>query len=528
MMSGPIGEPIYILKEGAANRSGRNAQSNNIAAAKAVAESVRSTLGPLGFDKMLVDGGGGVLITNDGATILTEIDADHPAAKIVIEISKTQDEQCHDGTTSAAVLAGALLEAAEDLIEKQIHPAVIVKGYHFAKSLIETELNTMGWPCSESDLLHAARTSITGKSAESAIDILADISVSALEAVRDEGGVNLDNIKVSTFAGGSYDQSELLPGLVVEKERVHTQMPTRVKNARVLLLSTALEPKQTKIESKLNIQDPAMLEAFLDQEEKAIQELCNEIAKNGADVVFCQKDIDDLASHYLAQSGILAVKRVKNSDMEALRRITGGNLVSNLKEMRSTDLGDAESIQEQKFGEYSCLCVRDSKAKSVTAILRGATGHTVDELERAFDDVIGVVALSDESKIMVAGGGSAYAHLARVLREKASSAPGRQAMAVEAFSEALESIPWTLAENAGVDPVDALLELKGKGINDGITIDGTVENMADLSVIEPRRIIRTAISSAVEASTLILRIDDVISMKKVGGDMIPPPMMGMS
>ena len=528
MMTGPNGEPIYILKEGATNRSGRNAQSNNIAAAKAVAESVRSTLGPLGFDKMLVDGGGGVLITNDGATILREIDADHPAAKIVIEISQTQEAQCHDGTTSAAVLAGALLAEAEDLIEKQIHPATITKGYHFAKTIIDAELDNMGWECSEADLLNAARTSITGKSAESAIDILADICVSALDAIRDEDGVNLDNIKVSTFEGGSYDQSELLPGLVVEKERVHSQMPGNVENARVLLLSTPIEPKETKIESRLNIQDPSMLEAFLAQEEQAIQELCHEIAKNGANVVFCQKDIDVLAAHYLAEAGILAVKRVKNSDMEALRRITGANLVSNLKDLRSTDLGDAESIKQQKFGEHSCVCVRDAKAKSVTAILRGATGHTVDELERAFDDVIGVVALSDESKMLVGGGGSAYAHLARCLRNQTHKAPGRQAMAVEAFSKALESIPWTLAENAGVDPVDAILALKGAERDDGISVDGEIANMVECNVVEPRRIIRTAISSAVEASTLILRIDDVISMKQVGGDMMPPPpMMGM-
>ena len=527
MMTGPNGEPIYILKEGASNRSGRNAQSNNIMAAKAVAESVRSTLGPLGFDKMLVDGGGGVLITNDGATILTEIDADHPAAKIVIEISQTQEAQCHDGTTSAAVLSGALLEQAEELIDKQIHPATITKGYHFAKKILMEELENMGWECSESDLLDAARTSITGKSAESAIDVLADICVSALDAIRDDDGVDLDNVKVSTFEGGSYEQSELLPGLVVEKEKIHSQMPSKYKDAKVLLLKTALEPKETKIESRLNINDPTMLEAFLEQEEQAIQDLCTEIAKSGANVVFCQKDVDALAAHYLSQAGIMVLKRVKNSDMEALRRITGANLVSNLKELLPDDLGSAESVLEKKFGEYPCVCVSDGRAKSVTAILRGATGHTVDELERAFDDVIGVVTLSEESRIMVAGGGSAYAHLARVLRNKSSDAPGRQAMAVESFANALESIPWTLAENAGVDPVDAILELKGAGVNDGISIDGDVKDMRKLSVVEPRRIIRTAISSAVEASTLILRIDDVISMKKVGGDMMPPPMMGM-
>jgi len=460
-------------------------------------------------------------------TILELLHAEHPAAKIIIEISKTQDSQCHDGTTSAAVMSGALLEQAKnELIDKQVHPAIVVKGYHFALNIVNETLDEMGWELSEDELKDAARTSITGKSAESAIDILSDISVRALDAVRDENGVNLDNIKVSTFEGGTYDQSALLPGLVVEKERIHSEMPQSLVDARVLLLKTGLEPKETKIESKLNINDPKVLEAFLEREEEVIQSMCHEIAKNGTNAVFCQKDIDPLAAHYLAQANILAVKRVKNSDMEALRRITGARLVSELKELRSTDLGDASWITEEKFGEHICICVTNEDATSVTAILRGATMHTTDELERAFDDVIGVVALSDSSRIMVSGGGSAYAHLARVLRERSHEAPGRQAMAVESFASALESIPWTLAENSGADPVDTLLSLKGADVHDGVSIDGEIENMKDLKVIEPRKLIRTAISSAVEASTLILRIDDVISMKPAGGD-LPPPMMGL-
>lgn len=524
MAQGPNGEPIYILQEGAKNRSGRNAQDNNILAARAVAESVRSTLGPLGFDKLLVGGGGEVTITNDGVTILELLHAEHPAAKIIIEISKTQDALCHDGTTSAAVISGSLLEQASELITKQVHPAIIVKGYHFALSIVNETLDGMGWELSDDELKDAARTSITGKSAESAIDILSDISVRAMDAVRDETGVNLDNIKVSTFEGGTYDQSELLPGLVVEKERIHSEMPQSLVDARILLLKTGLEPKETKIESKLNISDPKVLEAFLAREEEVIQSMCHEIAKNGTHAVFCQKDIDPLAAHYLAQSNILAVKRVKNSDMEALRRITGARLVSELKELRSTDLGNASWITEEKFGEHICICVTNEDATSVTAILRGATMHTTDELERAFDDVIGVVALSDSSRIMVSGGGSSYAHLARVLRERSHEAPGRQAMAVESFASALESIPWTLAENSGADPVDTLLSLKGADVHDGVSIDGEIENMKDLKVIEPRKLIRTAISSAVEASTLILRIDDVISMKPGDGMQLPPGM----
>ena len=527
MAQGPNGEPIYILQEGAKNRSGRNAQENNIMAERAVAESVRSTLGPLGFDKLLVGGGGEVTITNDGVTILELLHAEHPAAKIIIEISKTQDSQCHDGTTTTAVISGALLEQAKELIEKQVHPAILVKGYHFALSIVLETLDDMGWELSGDELADAARTSINGKSAESAIDTLSDISVRALDAVRDdEGNINLDNIKVSTFEGGTYDQSELLSGLVVEKERVHSEMPQSIVDAKVLLLKTSLEPKETKIESKLNINDPAILEAFLAREEEAIKAMCQEISNSGANAVFCQKDIDPLAAHYLAQYNILATKRVKNSDMEALRRITGAKLVSEIKELKPEQLGSASLISEEKFGEHICVCVTNEGAKSVTAILRGATGHTVSELERCFDDVIGVVALSDESKIMVAGGGSAYAHLARVLRGRAHEAPGRQAMAVESFASALESIPWTLAENSGADPVDTLLSLKSASIHDGVSIDGEIKNMKKLKVIEPRKLIRTAISSAVEASTLILRIDDVISMKPSGGD-LPPPMMGM-
>ena len=525
MAQGPNGEPIYILQEGAKNRRGRNALDNNIMAARAVAESVRSTLGPLGFDKLLVDGGGGATITNDGASILELLHAEHPAAKILIEISKTQDAQCHDGTTTTAVISASLLEQAQELIEKQVHPAVVNKGYHFALKIINEELDEMGWELSGDELKDAARTSITGKSAESAIDVLSDIAVSALAAVRDESGsVNLDNIKVSTFEGGSYDESELLSGLIIEKEKVHSEMPTSLSSARVLLLTTSLEPKETKIESKLNISDPQMLEAFLAREEEAIQSMCNVIAQNGANIVICQKDIDPLAGHYLSQAGIMALKRVKNSDMQALRRITGARLVSNVKEMRSSDLGDASQITEKKFGEHICISVTNEGAKSQTVILRAATNHTISELERCFDDVIGVVALSDSSKTMLSGGGSAHAHLARVLRGRASEAPGRQAMAVESFASALESIPWTLAENSGADPVDILLSLKSAGIHDGVSIDGEIKDMKELGVIEPRKLIRTAITSAVEATTLILRIDDVISMKPGDGMQLPPGM----
>ena len=511
-------QPIYILKEGTERVKGSQAQINNIAAAKAVAEAVRTTLGPMGMDKMLVDGGGSVVITNDGATILRQVAIEHPAAKLIIEVAKTQEQHCYDGTTSAVVIAGALLESAQGLLDQQIHPTVICRGYRKAADLVAEEIKGYGWEADEKDLKEVAKTALTGKSAEAAGEVISEMCVQALDAVKEGDKVELDNIKVLSFEGGTHGESKLIEGVLIEKERLHTEMPTDLTDASVLLLTTAIEMKESKMEARLNITDPAQIQEFLAIEEAAIKEMVGMIAMHGVNVVFCQKEIDDLAVHYLAKMGILAVKRVKKSDLEALRRVTGASLVSNPENITDSDLGIATTIEEEKFGEHRCITVHTESAKSVTAILRGSTGHSVEEVERAFDDAMGVVALAHTHKTLLPGGGAVHGYLARMLREEGLQVGDRIGMAMEAYATALEAIPRTLAENAGLDPVDAIIALRqAKDYCHGITIDGDVKDMAKEGVMEPRKVLSNAIASATEACVMVLRIDDVISMKGGGG-----------
>lgn len=524
MMNPNGNQPIFIMKEGTEVK--KNAQSNNIAAARAVAESVRSTLGPEGADKMLVDPSGDVVITNDGATILNRLDVEHPAAKLIIEVSETQEQEAHDGTTSAAILAGALLEKAEDLLNQQIHQTIICRGYREAYQIARKELDTIGWDASEKDLVNVAKTSLTGKSAEGAMDTISDICVRAIDAIGPNG--TLDDIMVASFSGGMYQESELIKGVLLEKERPHSEMPSHLVDAHVLLVTDDIAIKETKYDTTLNISNPETIQQIVAQEEEMLKSMCANILASGANVVFCQKDIDDLAIHYLAKAGILAIKRVKKSKMEALKKATGALFVSSLDEIEKDDLGYASNVEEVKFGDYYCTIVQSDKTTSVTAVLRGSTGHAVDEIERAWEDSMGVVYLSARAKRLIAGGGSSFAHLARHLKLMSLSRGDRQGMAINAFAEALESIPRTLAENAGCDPVDALLNLRNTiDAEDGINTEGKVVNMRKQKVVEPRKVVETALGSATEAAIMILRIDDVISMKAGAGDMMPPmPGMG--
>ena len=530
MMPQPNGQqPIYILKDGAKQLSMKEAQRSNIQAAKAVSEAVRSTLGPEGADKMLVDGSGQVVITNDGATILREIAADHPGAKLVIEVAETQEMECRDGTTSAVIIAGSLLEKAEDLLEQQIHQTVICRGYRKASDLVKLSLKDIGWDATEKDLITVAKTSLTGKSAESAIDVLSGICIDALNAVTEEDGTaNMDNIVPLCFSGGQYDDSQLIKGVVIEKEKLHSDMKSEIENATVLLLTTPIEVKETTQTMNVNVTSPEQMEQFLAQEEEVIKKMCNDIIASGTHVVFCQKDIDELAIHYLAKGGVLAFKRIKKSTMESLKRSTNANLVSDTSEINPfEDLGVSTKIYEIQKGEHRCTVVedRDGSSSSVTALLRGSTGHAVDELERAFDDSMGAVLLAHKTKTLISGGGSVYAHLARIVRKEGVEMGDRQGMAMEAYASALESIPRTLAENAGIDPVDAIINIrKAKNENYGISVEGNVINMRELGVIEPKKVLETAILTATSCAVMILRIDDVISMKASPQGM--PPMMG--
>ncbi len=527
-MQGQQGQaPIFILKEGTQRTRGRTAQSNNIAAAKAVADAVRSTLGPKGMDKMLVDTMGDVVITNDGATILKEMDIEHPAAKMIIEVAKTQEQHCYDGTTSAVVLAGELLKRSEDLIEQNVHPTIICEGFRLAAEHAIGLLDTHGLATEGDDavLLEVAKTSLTGKSAGAVKAFLADICVRAVNAVgRVEDGermVDLDDIKVEKRQGGSIRDSTLVDGIILDKERVHAGMPRVMNEARIALINSAIEVKKTEVDAKIQITDPTQLASFLEEEQRHIRGLVDAIVNAGANVVVCQKGIDDLAQHYLAKAGVFAIRRAKKSDMEALSKATGGNVVTNLDDLSEADLGRAARVEERKIGESDMTFVTGCpEAKSVSVLLRGGTEHVVDEIRRAFDDAVGVVAVAWEDGAVLTGGGSVLASISRDLRTYAEGIGGREQMAIEAFATAMEIIPRTLAENAGLDPVTTIIELRKAHADGqrhaGINVyDGGVADMMAANVIEPMRVVEQAIQSATETATMILRIDDVISSKGI-------------
>ena len=528
MYQGQQGQaPIFILKEGTQRTRGRTAQSNNIAAAKAVADAVRSTLGPKGMDKMLVDSIGDVVITNDGATILKEMDIEHPAAKMIIEVAKTQEQHCYDGTTSAVVLAGELLKRSEDLIEQNVHPTIICEGFRLAAEHAIHALDQHGLATENDDkmLLEVAKTSLTGKSAGAVKAFLADICVRAVNAVGriedDERLVDLDDIKVEKRQGGSIRDSTLVDGIILDKERVHAGMPRVVTEGRIALINSAIEVKKTEVDAKIQITDPNQLAAFLEEEQGYIRGLVETICATGANVVICQKGIDDLAQHYLAKAGVFAIRRAKKSDMEALAKATGGRVVTNIDDLSGADLGHAARVEERKIGESDMTFLTGCpEAKSVSVLLRGGTEHVVDEIRRAFDDAVGVVAVAWEDGAVLTGGGSVLASLSRELRTYAEGVGGREQMAIEAFASALEIVPRTLAENAGLDPVTTIIDLRKAHadghVHAGINVyEGGVADMLAGHVLEPVRVVEQAIQSATETATMILRIDDVISSKGV-------------
>jgi thermosome len=535
------GQQILILKEGSTRTRGRDAQGMNITAAKAVASAVRTTLGPKGMDKMLVDTIGDVVITNDGVTILKEMDIEHPAAKMMVEVAKTQDDEVGDGTTTAVIIAGELLKKAEDLLEQDVHPTIIAAGYRQAAEKAQALLKDLAFDVKATDkalLKNIAGTAMTGKGAEASKDKLCDLVVRAVVMVTDDDGkVDIENIKVEKKTGGSIEDSEIVEGVLIDKERVHPSMPKKVTNAKILLLNAAVEFKKTEVDAEINITSPDQLQAFLDEEERMVKGIVDRIVKSGANVLFCQKGIDDIAQHYLAKAGLFATRRVKKSDMEKLARATGATLVSSIDAISKEELGKAGLVEERKVGGEEMTFVEQCKnPKAVSIIIKGGTDHVVDELERAIHDALRVVGVVVEDKKVVAGGGAVETELSLRLREYAATVGGRAQLAIEAFASALEIIPRTLAENAGLDPIDMLVEIraaheKGKKTHGLNVFEGKAVDMKAAGVVEPLRVKTQAISSAAEAAVMILRIDDVIASSKSpmpeGGGGMPPGMGGM-
>ncbi|MFH0860022.1 MAG: thermosome subunit alpha [Candidatus Altiarchaeota archaeon] len=534
------GQQIFVLPEGAFRTTGRDAQRNNIMAAKAVAETVRTTLGPRGMDKMLVDDLGDIVITNDGATIVEEMNVEHPAAKMVVEVAKTQDDEVGDGTTTAVVLTGELLSQAENLLDLGIHSTVIARGYRMAANKSQEILNEIGTKVTLNDtklLKEIAVTAMTGKGAESAKDKLSEMSMQAIRQVAEVDGnkitVDLDNVKVEKKEGGSSTDSELIEGLIIDKERVHSAMPKKVENAKIALLDAALEVKDTETDAEISITSPDQLEAFVAQEEKMLKDMVDDVVKTGANVLFCQKGIDDLAQHYLSKAGILAVRRVKKSDMEKLAKATGANVVTNRKDLSKDDLGKAKTVEEVKISGDEMIFVRGCKnPKAVSFLIRGGTEHVVDEIERAVNDALGGVAAAVEVGSIVAGGGAVEIELSRRLKEYAESVGGREQLAINAFAETLEIIPRTLAESAGMDAIDTLVKLRSKHEkgekNAGVDVlNSSIADMWKKGVVEPLKIKTQAVKSSSEAAEMILRIDDVIAGSKKGGGGPPMPPGGM-
>lgn len=536
---------VVLLPEGYTRTQGRDAQRMNIMAAKMVAEAVRTTLGPKGMDKMLVDDMGDIIITNDGATIVTEMKIEHPAAKMIVEVAKTQDEEVGDGTTTAVVVAGELLKNAEKLLDQGIHPSVIIKGYRAAATKCMEALDEIATKVTMSDkkiLTELAATSMTGKAAETNKDHLATLAVNAVLQVAEVSGdkveIDTDNIKLEKKQGASVGDTEMIQGVIIDKEVVHDAMPKHLKDAKIALVDSALEVKETETDAEIRITSPDQLQAFLDQEEKMLKNMADKVIASGANVLFCQKGIDDMAQHYLSKKGIMAARRCKKSDMEALAKATGARVVTSVDDLTAKDLGLAGLVEEKKVAGDKMIFVQQCKhPKAVSVLIRGGTSHVVDEAERAFTDAIGGVASAIEVGKVVTGGGAPEIELAKRLREYADSIGGREQLAINAFAESLEIIPRTLAESAGVDAIDVLVDLRAKhDAKDGAQIgfdvfEGKAANLWKKGVVEPQKIKTQAIKSAAEAVELILRIDDVIasSSKPMGGGMpggMPPGGMG--
>ena len=526
---GGQGQQILILPEGTQRLLGRDAQRMNIMAGKALAETIRTTLGPKGMDKMLVDGLGDIVVTNDGVTILKEMDIEHPAAKMLVEVAKTQEDEVGDGTTTAVIIAGELLKKAEDLLEMEIHPTVISMGYRKAAIKAQEILDKISISASDSATLQAiAMTAMTGKGTEKARKPLAELIVKAVQMVEEDGEVDKDHININRIQGATVEESQIVNGVVIDKGRLDPSMPKKVEDARIALLKFPIEVKSLETDAKINLTDPSQMQAFIEQEEKMIREMVDKVVESGANVLFCQKGIDDLAQHYLTREGILAVKRVRKSDIERLEKATGARVATNLDDLKSEDLGIAGQVYEKKIFDEVLLFVEDCiDPKAVSIILRGSTKHVAEEVERAVDDAIGVVAATLEDGLIVAGGGAPEIAIAKGLKEYADTISGREQLAIGAFAAALEVVPKTLAENAGLDSIDALVDLRAaheKSPYMGLNVfTGDVTDMKEAGVIEPKRVKKQAIQSAAEAAEMILRIDDVIASTKTSA----PDMGGM-
>ncbi len=523
------GQQILILPEGTQRLLGREAQRMNIMAGKALAESIRTTLGPKGMDKMLVDGLGDIVVTNDGVTILKEMDIEHPAAKMLVEVAKTQEDEVGDGTTTAVIIAGELLKKAEDLLEMEIHPTVISMGYRKAAIKAQEILDKISIKASDRKTLQSiAMTAMTGKGTEKARRPLAELIVKAVQMVEEDGVVEKEHININRIQGATVEESQIVNGVVIDKGRLDPSMPKIVEDARIALLKFPIEVKSLETDAKINLTDPSQMNAFIEQEEKMIKEMVDKVIASGANVLFCQKGIDDLAQHYLARAGILAVKRVRKSDIERLEKATGARVATNLDNLSTEDLGIAGQVYEKKIFDEVLLFIEDCiDPKAVSIILRGSTKHVAEEVERAVDDAIGVVAATVEDGQVVAGGGAPEIAIAKGLKEYADTISGREQLAIGAFAAALEVVPKTLAENAGLDSIDALVDLRSaheKSPYMGLNVfTGDVTDMKEAGVIEPKRVKKQAIQSAAEAAEMILRIDDVIASTRTSA----PDMGGM-
>jgi thermosome len=533
------GVPVLVMKEGSNRSRGREAQHGNITAAKVVAESVRSALGPKGMDKMLVDNFGDTTITSDGRTILDEMDVQHPAAKMLVEVAKTQDNEAGDGTTSAVIIAGELLSRAEELIEKNIHPTVIIDGYRKAAEKALETLEKIALPVdlkSQEFLKKAATTAMGSKIVAEHKDYLADLAVKAMLAVVEKQNgvykVDVDDVKVEKKTGESLMDTTLISGILLDKEIVQSGMPKRMEKAKIALIDASLEIEKTELDSKITIESPDMIEAFLKEEETMLRDMTNKILASGANVVVCQKGIDDMAQHFLSRKGVIAIRRAKKSDMEKLARATGGKIVSSINAISPSDLGYAALVEERKIGDDKMTFIEGCKnPKAVTLLVRGATQRMTAEAERSIHDALCVIRdLIQEPKI-VAGGSAPEMEMASVLRKYAETIPGREQFAVRVFAEALESIAVTLAENAGLDPVDILIELrtrheKGETWAGIEVLEGKVQDMSKVNIFEPLSVKKQIIKSANEAASMILKVDDVIASSKMKGPPTPPGGMG--
>jgi thermosome len=529
------GVPVLILREGSNRSRGREAQHGNITAAKVVAESVRSALGPKGMDKMLVDNFGDVTITSDGRTILDEMDIQHPAAKMLVEVAKTQDNEAGDGTTSAVIIAGELLSRAEELIDKNIHPTIIIDGYKMAAEKALETLDKIAMPVdlkSQDYLKKAAITAMASKLVAEYKEYLADIVVKAMMTVAEKQDntykVDVEDVKVEKKTGESLRNTSLINGVVLDKEIVHSGMPKRVEKAKIALLDASLENEKPELDAKINIENPAQIEAFLKQEEAMLKDMADKIVASGANVVICQKGIDDMVQHFLARRGIIAIRRAKKSDMEKLAKATGGKIVSRLDDISPADIGYAALVEERRIGDDKMTFIEGCKnPKAVTILIRGGTERLNAEAERSIHDALCVIRDLILEPRIVAGGSAPELEMANALKKYAETLPGREQLAVRVFAEALESITITLSENAGLDPIDILSDLRSRhekgetwaGIE---VIEGKVQDMSKVGVFEPVAVKKQIIKSATEAASMILKIDDIISSSKMKAPPMPP------